>query len=90
MSNHLLHSPLPEGSLLELSPTQVALGRLDDEVGGYAITATDGTVSIRIVLPPEDFTKLIRSASEKLDEAGAGSGKLEIARALPPSLAKRR
>ncbi len=89
-ANHLLHMQIPAGSLLELSPTQIELARLDDEQGGYAIVATDGAISVRIVLPPDDYVTLIRSANEQLDTQGAPSGKLQIAKSLPPELANGR
>lgn len=86
--NHLLHHSLPPGSLLEISPSQVELGRLDDEQGGYAMSITDGEITIRVVLPPDDYVNLIRSAAAKLDEEGAPSGKLHVAKTMPAELTR--
>ena len=86
MSNHLVHAPLPEGALIEIAPSQVELAKIDGEGQGYAITATDGSVTIRIVMPAEDYVTLIRSGAAQLDSEGAASGKLQVVGALPPEL----
>ena len=86
-ANHVIHQQLPSGSLVELVPEKVDLARLDDEHGGYAIVATDGSISVRLVMPAEAYVQMIRSANEQLDTEGAPSGKLEVVKTLPPSLA---
>ena len=86
MSNHLLHAPLPSGSLLEIAPAKVELARIDDENGGYAIVASDGDLTIRIVVDAESYVKLIRTAHDQLDADGAPSGKIHAVKSLPPEL----
>lgn len=75
-ANHLLHSPIPKGSLLEIAPTKVELAKVDDEQGGYVIVVTDEHITVRVVMPADDYVTMIRSAGEQLDSLGAPSGKL--------------
>ena len=84
--NHLLHTTLPRGTLLELAPTQITMGRLED--GGYAFEFTDGDLTVRTPITEDEFGKLIRSAHEALEsgEIPAGNGdraKVDVVRSMP-------
>lgn len=87
-TNHLLHSTLPRGTMLELAPDKIEMGQLED--GGYAFEFADtfGKLNVRILLSAGEFAKLIEGAAAALESrdetiGNGGRGKVDVVRSMP-------
>lgn len=88
MANHLLHQTLAGGSLLEIAPTRMQAGELQDpdQPGFYVFEATDDQMTVRVTVAAPDWARFIRQMADKLDEIdalGAPKPQIVVAGSLP-------
>jgi hypothetical protein len=87
---HLLHTTFPEGTVLEVVPNKVEIGRGEKTEGDtetpYTIILHDHGFVVRFVMAEPDFRELVTSAAAQFqdeDEDETAKPVLTVARTMP-------